>query len=78
MHYLRPAHGEFFAFLDADDLWHSEKLQRQMVRFDVRPDLDLCIFHAQNFWIPELAEEADAFRNQPVSKPTPGYVLPFL
>src|SRR5215475_2242760 len=34
---LSAAVGEFVAFLDADDLWHPEKLARQMGRFEARP-----------------------------------------
>ena len=38
--------GEFVAFLDADDLWHADKLAQQMARFRARPELDLCVTHA--------------------------------
>lgn len=48
-HGLNLAQGEFIAFLDADDLWHPDKLARQMTRFLNRPDLDLCITYAQHF-----------------------------
>jgi len=34
------------AFLDQDDLWHPEKLARQMARFDARPELDVIIARA--------------------------------
>ncbi len=40
---IRAATGEFIAFLDADDVWHPEKLERQMARFQVRPELDYCV-----------------------------------
>jgi len=70
---LERARGEFIAFLDADDLWHAEKLQRQMACFQARPDLELCITHVQNFWIPELAVEAEKYRDHRLSKPTPGF-----
>jgi glycosyltransferase involved in cell wall biosynthesis len=70
---LSAAKGEFVAFLDADDLWHPEKLARQMARFHERPELDFCITHVQNFWIPELVEEEKQFRNNRRSKPLPGY-----
>jgi glycosyltransferase involved in cell wall biosynthesis len=72
---LSLARGEFVAFLDADDLWHPEKLARQMARFQARPELDMCVTHAQNFWIPELSEEAARYQGRRFTQPLPGYVL---
>jgi len=71
---LSIAKGEFVAFLDADDLWDPEKLRRQMARFEARPELDLCVTHLQNFWIPELEEEKTRFRTHRLTKILPGYV----
>lgn len=71
---ILAAVGEFVAFLDADDFWHTEKLQRQMVRFHERPELDYCVGYVQNFWIPELAVEEAQFRNHGIDKALPGYV----
>jgi glycosyltransferase involved in cell wall biosynthesis len=69
----RSACGDFVAYLDYDDLWHPEKLARQMARFDAHPELDICIAHAQLFWIEELQEEAARLRHQPRSDVVPGY-----
>jgi len=71
---LDAARGDFVAFLDADDLWHMEKLSRQRARFDARPELDLCITKVQNFWAPELAAEEELYRNHRLSQPTVGYL----
>jgi glycosyltransferase involved in cell wall biosynthesis len=73
-HGLRAACGDFIALLDADDIWHPEKLDRQMSCFRDRPDLDICVAHVQNFWIPELREEAKRFQNHRIAKPLAGYV----
>ena len=70
---LGAAQGEFVAFLDADDLWHPEKLARQMARFQARPDLDLCVTHVRHFWISELSQEAARYRDHPRSRVMPGY-----
>ena len=70
---LAAVQGQFVAFLDADDLWHPEKLARQMARFRARPELDLCVAHIQNFWVPELAEEAERLRDHRIAQPLPGY-----
>lgn len=71
---VRAATGEYVAFLDADDVWHPEKLERQIARFDARPGLDCCVTHVQNFWVPESRDEEERFRDHRVSKPLPGYV----
>jgi glycosyltransferase involved in cell wall biosynthesis len=71
---LSIAHGEFVAFLDSDDLWHPEKLQRQMARFEARPELDLCVTHLQNFWIRDLEDEEARFQNHRLAAVLPGYV----
>jgi len=71
---LRKAKGEFIAFLDADDLWHKDKLARQISCFKARPNLEICVTHAQNFWDSELKEEEKRFQNHRLSKPVPGYI----
>lgn len=71
---IRAAKGEYVAFLDADDLWHPEKLQRQAKRFEARPELGYCVTYCQNFWIPDLQAEAERYREHRVAQPVPGYV----
>lgn len=36
---LREARGEFVALLDADDLWHPAKIERQLTRFEGSTDI---------------------------------------
>ena len=71
---IRAAKGEFIAFLDADDLWRQSKLSQQMARFQALPELDFCVTHIQNFWMPEVAEQARRFQDHPKSRPLPGYI----
>ena len=70
---LSAAGGEFVAFLDQDDLWHPEKLARQMSRFQARPTLDVCVAHVRMFWISELREEAARYRHHWRAQAVPGY-----
>jgi glycosyltransferase involved in cell wall biosynthesis len=71
---LREASGQFVAFLDQDDVWHSEKLTRQMARFDLRPELDLSVAHVQRFWTVELPAQEQRFRDHRVATALPGYI----
>lgn len=70
---IRTAKGELIAFLDADDLWNPEKLARQVERFQARPELDLCVTHIQNFWMPEMHAEQVHFRDHRRGQALPGY-----
>jgi len=71
---IGAATRELIAFLDADDRWHPEKLERQFEYMRANPDLDVCVTQAQNFWDEELAEEAERLRDHPRAGAIPGYV----
>lgn len=70
---LRSAGGSFVAFLDADDLWHPEKLSRQIARFEARPELDVSVTHARMFWIDALRQEAQTHDSTTRTGAIPGY-----
>ena len=72
-HGMRRARGSFFAFLDADDRWHPDKLTIQMARFEARPELDISLGHVQNFWMPEVDAERIQLAGHRRAAPIPGY-----
>ena len=69
------AAGEFLAFLDADDLWHPDKLPRQLARFEARPELELSICRVENFWAGDPSEEAQRLRERKQPKVMTGVVV---
>jgi glycosyltransferase involved in cell wall biosynthesis len=46
------AGGDFFAFLDADDIWVKDKLACQMKRFEDNPALDMVFGNVRQFYSP--------------------------
>lgn len=54
---LQVAHGEFYSFLDADDIWMKDKLALQFAAFQSNPVLGAAFGHVEQFYSPELSEE---------------------
>jgi glycosyltransferase involved in cell wall biosynthesis len=71
---VRASTAEFLAFLDQDDVWHPEKLARQLGRFQARPELEVSVAHVQRFWTEELPGQAEQYRGHRVSAALPGYI----
>lgn len=46
--------GDFIAFLDDDDLWTGDKLQRQLKAFEEHPELDAVFGHMRQFLCPQV------------------------
>jgi len=56
-HGLELSKGDFFAFLDADDLWTRDKIQQQITVFNEDPTLDIVFSHVKQFHSSELNVE---------------------
>jgi glycosyltransferase involved in cell wall biosynthesis len=53
---LRAATGALIAFLDDDDIWLPDKLERQVAVLEREPETAVVYGHAQQFVSPELTE----------------------
>lgn len=57
---IQQAKGNYLAFLDADDKWSHDKLQRQIQAMQKNPELDMVFGHVQQFYCPQISMEAKA------------------
>lgn len=67
------ARGNFFAFLDQDDIWEPQKLEIQINAFQNDSGLDIVFGHVQQFFGSELEEEIKGRIRCP-DRPEPGYL----
>jgi glycosyltransferase involved in cell wall biosynthesis len=75
---IQEATGDFFAFLDADDRFRPEKLERQLAVFRDEPELDVVYGHVTEFVSPELDAAAIELLRPPRADspwPTPNLML---
>ena len=59
------AHGAYFAFLDADDRFLPNKIERQLQVLRQEPAIDAVFGHVREFISPELASDAAARLRRP-------------
>lgn len=69
---IRAASGRYISFLDADDLWVTDKTEKQVRVLRENPHVDLCTGLMQNFWVPGLADEAEEMADTDMAAPQPG------
>tara|TARA_R110002110_G_scaffold415858_2_gene658592 strand:- start:29315 stop:30265 length:951 start_codon:yes stop_codon:yes gene_type:complete len=54
---LKIAQGEYIAFIDSDDLWHSSKLMKQVQLLDKNNKIGLC--YTNGFYINETGQQQE-------------------
>jgi hypothetical protein len=72
---LARIRGELVAVVDADDVWHAEKLERQIVHLRERPAVDVSLGYGQLFWTDMLADGSVPPAPRPMGAPALSQVL---
>ncbi len=72
---IRHATGEYIAFLDADDYWHAEKLEKQIAAFQENPRIVVC--STETYCIDPYSDLIWETVRSPWTKPRSGKVVPY-
>jgi glycosyltransferase involved in cell wall biosynthesis len=71
---VEASQGELLAFLDQDDLWVEEKLEKQVAYLQQHPGVGYVLSHVQFFLEPGMKKPAWV-RDGLLDEPRPGYNL---
>jgi glycosyltransferase involved in cell wall biosynthesis len=75
---LQHARGPLIAFQDADDLWHPQRLERQMNLLQQHPEAGGCVTHVRNFSHDLTQPETETRQGDRRAQGVPGFTLPCL
>ncbi len=53
---ISKANGRFLAFLDADDIWLSDKIETQVAKLISNPEYDMVFGHILHFYAPDYPD----------------------
>jgi glycosyltransferase involved in cell wall biosynthesis len=67
-HGIKLCRGDFIAFIDADDVWPTDKLSRQIGCLRASTDLGICVGRVQQFHVIDGVKAA-------AGEPMPGYTF---
>lgn len=70
---IRAAQGEYLAFLDGDDLWVPEKLEKHVTHLEASPQVGLSFSHSA--FINEVGQPLGIYQTAPTRSITPSLIL---
>lgn len=71
---LAEANGSYLAFLDSDDTWEPQRLEKQLAHLAAHPEAEISVCLVRNFFMPGFEPANDFERNHPKNQATPGYL----
>jgi glycosyltransferase involved in cell wall biosynthesis len=69
---IREAKGAYIAFMDGDDIWDIDKIEKQIALLETTPSVDIAFCMMHHFFSPNLPEASRNQRHLP--EPMPGVV----